>query len=482
MEVISIMNGIYDSYKDNDYIKAIHEIEGYMNLDGVAIFDNILNIYIICLMRLGFLERACENIDLMRRLFPYYYNYLDLAVKYAKCLRIDKVEEILVSGKIDREDYYDIASACFFNGNYVKAKELFYSCLFNCKDKEKKQQIKKYLKQISLYEKDMGVFREVKYSYFKYMGCKLQPGHVVYVDRLRDEFRENTYNNDPKSIRRPYMIWKIVGSKIYAFPLSTQVKSGGGCIIECKKYPNRDFDRVVKSELVCLEERDISDVIDRIRDIDFNRIINNLYRSICLNHDVPKKTTEYFMNEMVKQFKIDMYDIIVIPDFIANRRRCYLVLDYDVQKQKYKVLEVELKESGTYEVVSRETSTVSSKVSILNVIKLDTNIKNKLVEKVPGNFKKVNMIGKIIEYGSKKLEILVEENDCYICIDVTFGYFPSFINIEIIRNDVPLKIIGELTPDECRNHLYMIKQYLAKNGNDVKRKRSLFKSLKAYMK
>ena len=59
-------------------------------------------------MRLGFLERACENIDLMRRLFPYYYNYLDLAVKYAKCLRIDKVEEILVSGKIDREDYYDI--------------------------------------------------------------------------------------------------------------------------------------------------------------------------------------------------------------------------------------------------------------------------------------------------------------------------------------------------------------------------------------
>lgn len=474
MDIVSLMNRIYEYYKDNNFEKTIREIDKYLQLEGIGIFDNLLNIYIECQIRLGLLDKAYENVEILRKLFPKYYSNLNLVINYSRCCKVDRVSEMLSNCKFGVDDYYDIACNCLFNGNKDKAKELFNYYILVTDNKVKKKQAERNLRLIRLYENNGNVFEEMKYSYFKSKGYKLKPGYVVYVDRLRNEFKENKVNTDNKCMRRPYMIWRIIDNKIYAFPISTQIRNSRTCILRKENYPARNFDRVVKNEVVCLEERDVYDVIDKIRVSDYDNIIRDIYFSICMNHNIPKETTEFFMNMIKREMGIKVNDIIIVPDSLQGKKRYYYVIDFNSKKQKYKVIEVLNNGMKDFEVIGKEIINISVETPILNVIKLDVDKREKILEKISSNLKKVKMGGKIVSYGSKKLEIMIEEDDCYICLDRTFNCSSSFMCVEFIKKDIPLTVVGKVSNEEYQKQLYTLKRYIVQNFDNVYTKKKVF--------
>lgn len=474
MNIIEFMEELKRYYNENRFERVLQEIEKYLKSKDHGVFDYLLSIYIESLIKLGRLEDAYKNVELMREYFPTYYSDYDLAIKYSECGKKEKLEEILSNGKISDHSYYYLARNCFYNGHYDKALELFNLYLKGSEVEEMKvKKVNEFIRKLKLYKENKDVFREMSYSYFKSIGNKLEPGYVIYVDRLRNEFKENYFNTDPKSEIRPYMIWKIIDGKVYAFSLSTKIRNTRKGILKKEDYPVRNFDRVARSDMVCLRESDVNSVIDKISYEDYEEIIGNIYRSVSMQKDVPKKSVQFFIKTITSEISVSKNNVLVIKDLEKNKKRFYYVVELDYNKKKYKVIELDPTNEG-FKVLNKKLSSLSMKTPILSVIELSNGQINNIESQIPDNFKDCDMLGCIIEYQSRRLEIIMEKEDFYICIDKTLFYSPTYIDIEFIRKDVPLTIVDRVDDDTYEGQYFTLKHYLEKNSNVYSRKRDSF--------
>lgn len=472
---IEIIDNIFNSYFDKNYFKTFNLIEEYLCKKNLGIYENLLEIYIDCQIHLGYYEEASKNLLIMGKMFPNYFSDYDMAKLYAKCNDIEKLKQILYSNNFSSREYNNIAVICYFNHNYKIAYEIYNYIISLNNDSNEVERSNDYIKKIKIYQNNPHVFKPSFYSFFKKKGNKLEPGHIVYIEKIRDKYIENQLNTDPKIERRPYMIWRIIDNKIYALAISTQIKNNRAGIISKKNHLGYNIDRVVKDRLVCIEEQDIREVIDKVETKEYNEIIKGIYSSICLNHDQSKKNTNIFMKTLLSELKINIYDIIIVPDFKTNTKKFYLILEYDKNKHKYKTIELNKINYNCFDIASNQCITISEKVSILNTITLPKEKLNELLIKIPDNFKGTNMLGKVVEYNSKKLEIMIEEKEYYICLDITLNYSPSFINIEFISKDIPLKIINEIENSRYQQQLVDLKHYITTNCSNYGKKKHSFK-------
>ena len=473
MNIIMLMEEIIDYYNNGNYDKVLLLIDDYFKIDNSGIFDGLMNIYIECLIKLGRVDDAYKNLELMLKIYPYYYNKFKLIIKYIECGKENKLNEMLENNKFSNYDTFYIARSCYYNGMYDKALELFNYYLEYSDDELKKGSVLEYIRKIKLYKENSLLFLDVKYSYFKSKGYKLEPGHIICVGKVIEYYKENEFNDDPKLSRRPYMIWRIEGDKIYAFPISTQVKRVKNDILKKENYPVRNFDRVALTGMVCLRENDVLNVIDKVSDEDYQEIINGLYRSICCMKDVPKVATQYFVKKMTEELEVSEKDVIVVRDIQNRKQKFYYVLEKYRSKKKYKVIELS-HENRDFQMKNMDVSEISMKTPILSIIKLDVNQINKIEKKIPVNFKNNDVSGCLIKYNGMELEIMLVEKDCYVCINRCLSYPPSYYEIVFIDKNIPLEIIARLDDSEYNSRLYTFREYMHNNMKEFKLKKDLF--------
>lgn len=458
INIISMMNNIKNYYYNNDYVEALELLDKYFKLYNVGVTDKILDIYIGCLINLGKIDDAKRHILLMIETFPKYYSSYSLGIRYCQCNDIDKLREIINLNDLYGVELYYLGKMCYYNQYYDEASMLFNKFLSGTKN-NMNNEAKEYLLKIKLHNEQKNLFREESFLNFKFKKKKLEPGHVIYVDKVR--YRDNI-NQDPKCDRRPYMIWKIDGEKIYCFPIASSINKRYKYVLYARNYPHIGFDRIVKDTLVCVSCRDVTKVIDKIRDDDYESVIQNIYNSICYNDD-RKNTNQLFINSVLKNFNVDNYDILSIYDVKLKKIRLYFIINKDIKNKKYKTIEVKYNENGELEVVNYNIDIISFEESVLNVTKLEQDLKNKLLEKIPLNYKKVNMLGKVVQYDNHELEIILEEDKYYLCLDRTVSYLSRDVDIYFLRKDVPLFSLFGFSGDRYQTHLKVLKEYINNN-------------------
>lgn len=476
-----ILLDIGRKFSNNEYIKIIEIINIFFKEKGYK--DTYLSYYINCLIKLGLFELAIKNLKLMLKLFPNFYTPLNLACLYIDLNMLDELEQLLKKNKFNDRCIYTLAKRCYFNTHHDLSHKLFTKFLEMSKDKLYIERAKEYLRKLEIYKHDKDVFVEICYSQFKAQGRQLSSQHIIYTSKIRDDYFENQYNDDPKRQTRPYMIWKIEGDKIFCFPITTKItRSDSGkrnYALYGQNYKTRNFDRLIKNNLVVIQENDVESVIDRVNDRDFEIIIKQIYNDICFQHDILKKHNAYFIETLSSQFKPKLFDVIKVPFHDNNGHthcKAYLILEIDLKKGRYKVVEIDLT-NEEIEIVNYALSYVSMKTPIISIEEIEVERKNKLLEKVPSNFKNVNMIGTIIESENKNLEILLEQDGIFICIDKTFNASCSYVAIDFVDRNDPLYVKKRITPEEYKTHLETIKDYMKNHSAEVFRRKKEFITL-----
>ena len=315
-----IYQEINESFNNYDYQRTLSKIEEYINLPNAGITLEILNMYIECQIKLGLFDEATKNIEILYKYFKK-KDYYDLALKYAACCKKDKLEEILSEHTFSPKKYFLIAQYCYSNNNIETAEKLFKLVCYST-DQELASKAKIKLDLIAS-KKEYEVFQEQKYGCFKYHKEELKPGHVIMISRLDTNYPEN---KGYQKIDWPYMIWRIEGSRIYAFPVVERLDKYR-YVIPKENYPGRK-DRCLKDRLICIDEKYITSVIDKIKENDFNMAIESMYMTIIHT----KKgnwtpDTKYFMEKSLEEKGINIGDIIVLCN--SNYIYHYFIFDED---------------------------------------------------------------------------------------------------------------------------------------------------------
>ena len=302
-----IYQEINENINNHDYYRALSKIEEYLNIATAGITLEILNMYIECQIKLGLFDEAIKNIEILYKYFKK-KDYFDLAIKYAACCKKDKLEEILSQHTFSPKKYFIIAQYCYSNNNIELAEKLF-NLAVNSTNQEIVSKARNKLDIIEAYKQNKDkVFQEQIYGSFKYHKEELKPGHVIMISRLNPDYSEN---KGYQKINWPYMIWRIEESRIYAFPVVERLDKYR-YVIPKENYPGRK-DRCLKDRLVCIDEKYITTIIDKIKENDFNIAIESMYMTIIHTRKGNwTEDTKYFMEKSLEDKGINIGDILVL--------------------------------------------------------------------------------------------------------------------------------------------------------------------------
>lgn len=315
---------IKENAQKHNFEDALLLIKEYLTDPKNGVDIELISIYIDCQIKLGLFEEATKNVEIMHKYFIE-SNPFDLALKYAACCQTEKLKALLATTEFSSEQYCEIAQYCFSNENIELAEELFNLACVSENEKIVNTARKK-LRIIDIY-KCYGeqVFHDQRCGCFKYHGNRLLPGHVIMTCKLRDEYPENC---GYIKTEWPYMIWKIDGEKIYAFPVTKDIDKYRHPLSK-DNYPCRE-DRTLKDRLACILEGDVTNVIDKITDTDYLKSIESMQLSL-INTQMGDWTpeTSYFMNSFITNKEVEIGDIIVFCKKQTKEIRYYFVFSID---------------------------------------------------------------------------------------------------------------------------------------------------------
>lgn len=126
-----------------------------------------------------------------------------------------------------------------------------------------------------------GKYISMNFEYF-IQNNELQPGDIIYVSDVDEEYKKK----DSHALNRTYMIWKIKGRNVYAFPITTKIPEDIRYYKLYKQnYLNFNSDRVVKSDIVKISKGSIQKVQERLTQKDYNNVLSNIYSGIIVLGD-----------------------------------------------------------------------------------------------------------------------------------------------------------------------------------------------------
>jgi len=380
MEQLELIGQMYAKAKNHKFDLVVSFFHDYLKTPNSGIYDELLEVYTEALIKLGRLDDAKQMIKTTQSLFPLYYDKRKLALRYIACDMEQEFKGLLETNRFEGKDYYVFGKRCFYNGQYYMAKILFD--MANKYDLSSRKKIQEYNRIIKAYENNEHVFRALSYYKFKYLGYELEPGHVIRASVIRNKYNCNKDNDDPMKNERPYLIWKIIDDRIYAFPLTAKLRGDyhDGHVLTSSKYQNYPFDRRLKDKLVCIKERDIEFVDDRIDDEDFKLAIEGMYTICAFNHSTPRNQVRRFMTVMAQEIGVEVNDIITVNE--DEEKKLYWVLDKDDENKVYEVLKVEKDDCGDVQLCSSQSVEISTTSNIVDVHRLTFYQKEPLFEQI----------------------------------------------------------------------------------------------------
>ena len=413
----------YDSPQEK-----IDKIEKYKKKNTLNYY--ILRNYYMALLSLGKYEEAYHYINACARIFQNMTSMLDLVLLYIRCNRLDEVNGLLEENKFKGNEYLEIGIAYILIGHYKEGEKYLELANQNELTFTQKQKYFLYKKKLEKNKID-NTFIEMRYEKFKEK-YTISPGDVVYVRKTNRYYEEQDF----KSQKRPYLIWKIEKDNIYAFPLSKKIfEDDKSYILYYQKYVNFDSDRKVKDNIVLLKEEDIEKVLERIDEFDLNCTLKNVYirvmKSKKENYKLLSKPLIDFYQEKIKLNSGE----IVFSKLNTNSYNYYLVLNND--NGLANLLEIDF---NSDDIIINNNNPIQ--VDSHNIIyRKETNITENQQNQIRKVLNKYNhnksqaRFGDIIKIDDKLLLIISERNDSYICKDITIDTCNfEFQHVEIPKN------------------------------------------------
>ena len=385
---------IYDEIKYNfnhsNYIETLTALEEYFSLKDAGITENLLYYYIKTLANLNRIDEALKYLELMIKLFPKSYSYEhyihEKAMIYLLGNEINKAQELLesIDGKYDEKRYYyDLGRIYLNKAQYEKAKKYFNKCITKKGEKKLNNLSKDNIDKIKRYLHD-GTFIEINYQTFKEKGFNLKPRHVVYASKV-ESMDSSSVPASYKQSKIPYLIWKIEGNRYYAFPVTNKKKTIYAHMLKASDYPNFNFDRTIKDQLVCIDENNIKQVIDEIKEDDFYSLLDFMYRNkyflylkgLIGNDDL-------YLNMKMQEYNIQKNDVLVIYDKDERKNIYYYI--YEEDNEKYYAVEVD---SDSTTIKSLDTKEFDKSEIMFRVLKLSDEQKEKVISQLSANYQKI---------------------------------------------------------------------------------------------
>lgn len=392
-----------------------------------------------------------ENNEKFIELFEYYTifsnNALDkeLMYKYAIALLktnqekeamdildvIFKISENSNIPSISDKKLYRIGMKLYDRGLYKESKKVFLKYLELNKDADAKyvNSAKGFLYEIERYEN--GLFNKIEVSnYLKDENNHIEEGMVVFI---KPAANINFFDNN-----RPFLIWKIEGNKVYAFPITTNTDVSNPFYFEKEDEPKYLYINIVEFLI-----DDISTIYRIIAKEYLLPILKNQYYRYC--SDALKND---FVKEMEKSFNIEIFDIIKIKD--NDSFKYFLITNIDEEKEQYVVHEV-INDNGIYKP-SNIFRTISFNEFIYHTYKssehnCEINISNSNNLDI--------LVGMVIEYQNNSYKVLYEKNNQLVCM--LENDYSDIIYLDKLDN---IRIIRKMSIEEQRKDIFFVIEFL----------------------
>lgn len=357
MNLVDLELEIKNAYDNRNFKETLKKIDLYLSLNNSGVYGSLMYFYVDCLINVGRKEDAYKYINITRKFWPYIYSDGDLAELYIICDKIKEAEKILNKRTTDTKLYYTAARAYMLNGYYYESKYWFRYLMSITDDEKLIEKANGFIMEINNHLINKA-FIQISYSRYKSYGKSLKPGQIIY-------FRgKDIVSSDSKVNYRPYLIWKVDGNKIYCFPVTTQIRREDiNYILRKEKYPNYGFDRMIKENILCIDEKDVDKIIDEITPYDYDRVIDRIYKLHCYKN----KMDDYgFVLEEANKLGVKKDDIIIIYDTQNQQRNFYAI--ESVNDSIYTAYKIE-KIDDKFHIINDKLYTFTNKDFIIKINK-----------------------------------------------------------------------------------------------------------------
>lgn len=170
------------AYHRRDYQETIKLINEYIDNKELAIYENLLDLYIKSLLKLGYIDEGLKNLEIAAKMFPNAYPDYRLVQLYIIHDCDDLAKERLNNGNFNTKDYFHIAKTYMEETKYDEAKYYFNLFISLTNDDELKDIAHNFIMKIERFL-TQGIFVDISYSRLKKQGKELESGHVVYLKK-----------------------------------------------------------------------------------------------------------------------------------------------------------------------------------------------------------------------------------------------------------------------------------------------------------
>lgn len=325
------LTGLFIQRRFEDYVK---ELEEYL-YEGCAVDADIILEYAKVLT---YLSKFDESYKILKTMEP-------LANKYKLTSRIawgyyinnkpkDTIRMLKQMKFLNDTNAYLLAKAYMLDGNYLEAKCTLNNILYDFPHTTIRYKVEDMLTILSNHTK-YHMPLEMAYDSFKDNEFKLEKGHIVY---LKNNIFPNKKYMSKGYHRRPFLIYKIEGDKLYLFPL-TKNPINKTFVLKEHKYPYIGFDRYIVPDIYITTLSNVLSVKDKIYDSDYENALKYL---ACKIYNVRNKEDETVKDSYSDVYgKPKIFDVIVDYTPETKERRFYFVIGFTIDG--YKVVEIDFK-------------------------------------------------------------------------------------------------------------------------------------------
>ncbi len=305
------LNNLYFSGRYQEYLDLFNKnMIDCFNMDFITICR-----YAGSLIQLHKYEEGYSALKKLEKYSKTDDDKMELSFNYFYCGKCEDALRVLDKvNRLSSKKFYLLAKIYLFKGDIYEAKQYIKYIFHYYPDSEyakKSYYLMKSIKNNTF----KGSFIEMGYDYFIKRGKKIEPGYIVYIKNAK-ELDCKYIGIDTKNYKRPYLVWKVDGNKIYLSPL-TQMYSKYRYALFLQDYPNSRYERYIINSYCLTTTDNIYSVCDKLKENEIDRVIEFMYSGLYFNDGVKEKDKKDFYDLL--NGKPCVEDIIVFSDDFKNR-------------------------------------------------------------------------------------------------------------------------------------------------------------------
>ena len=384
-DINSLVKLISDYYNDKEYEKANFLIDKYLSNKDYGVYAKLLDMKMNCLINLGRFQEASSILTLINKIYPgvNYPNYN--AYNYIICNEIEKALQILLDSPYNAEIAFNLGKVYMLMGEYKKALEHYRYVIEHHQVLSYQDKARDELEKINNYNKFCAYIPR-DYKYFKKNGGRLRIGDVIYTNSVSYNINAEYVRSEKSIPRKPFLIWKMLGQKIYAFPLTLKRNDIG--VLKGQNYANVGVNRYFVPNLVMISEEDVHRIYDHIGHRDFENMIRNIYRSIVCDGEDAINRNNIFVNSIHQNYNVNIGDIVSYYDKEGKSINNYYIIGKN--EEDYLAAQIML-ENNVWNVIS-DISFISKSNYIYNLYQIDDRTKESIDKQLSNKVLRKNRI------------------------------------------------------------------------------------------